>query len=59
MRQLKRLSCTSAFILGIVLLVIASGVGAARRHSIGTGVFYGMLAVTFLPIFFVPLVFDS
>jgi hydrophobe/amphiphile efflux-1 (HAE1) family protein len=46
-----------AFILGVVPLVIASGAGAASRHSIGTGVFGGMLAATFLAIFFVPLFF--
>ncbi len=38
-------------------LVLASGAGAASRHSIGTGVFGGMLAATFLAIFFVPLFF--
>jgi multidrug efflux pump len=46
-----------AFILGVVPLVIASGAGAASRQSIGTGVFGGMLAATFLAIFFVPLFF--
>jgi len=46
-----------AFILGVVPLVVASGAGAASRHSIGTGVFGGMLAATFLAIFFVPLFF--
>lgn len=46
-----------AFILGVLPLVIASGAGAASRHSIGTGVFGGMLAATFLAIFFVPLFF--
>lgn len=46
-----------AFILGVVPLVFASGAGAASRHSIGTGVFGGMLAATFLAIFFVPLFF--
>lgn len=46
-----------AFILGVVPLVVASGAGAASRHSIGTGVFGGMLATTFLAIFFVPLFF--
>jgi HAE1 family hydrophobic/amphiphilic exporter-1/multidrug efflux pump len=37
--------------------VLATGAGAAGRHSIGTGVFGGMLAATFLAIFFVPLFF--
>ncbi len=46
-----------AFILGVIPLVIASGAGAASRNSIGTGVFGGMLAATFLAIFFVPLFF--
>ncbi len=46
-----------AFIGGVAPLVIASGAGAAGRHSIGTGVFGGMLGATFLAIFFVPLFF--
>ena len=46
-----------AFILGVVPLVFARGAGAASRQSIGTGVFGGMLAATFLAIFFVPLFF--
>jgi HAE1 family hydrophobic/amphiphilic exporter-1/multidrug efflux pump len=46
-----------AFIGGMVPLVFAMGAGAASRHSIGTGVFGGMLAATFLAIFFVPLFF--
>lgn len=46
-----------AFILGVVPLVLASGAGAASRNSIGTGVFGGMLAATFLAIYFVPLFF--
>jgi len=46
-----------AFIGGVVPLVIATGAGAASRHSIGIGVFGGMLAATFLAIFFVPLFF--
>ena len=46
-----------AFILGVMPLVVATGAGAASRHSIGTGVFGGMLAATFLAIFFVPLFF--
>ncbi len=46
-----------AFILGVVPLVFATGAGAASRNSIGTGVFGGMLAATFLAILFVPLFF--
>ncbi|MGD9852837.1 MAG: multidrug efflux RND transporter permease subunit [Nitrospirales bacterium] len=46
-----------AFILGVVPLVMATGAGAASRQSIGTGVFGGMVAATFLAIFFVPLFF--
>src|SRR5207244_110987 len=46
-----------AFILGVVPLVVATGAGAASRHSIGTGVFGGMLAATLLAIFFIPLFF--
>jgi HAE1 family hydrophobic/amphiphilic exporter-1/multidrug efflux pump len=46
-----------AFIGGVVPLVVATGAGAASRHSIGIGVFGGMLAATFLAIFFVPLFF--
>ena len=44
-----------AFILGVSPLVFSSGAGAGARHSVGTGVMGGMLAATFLAIFFVPL----
>jgi len=43
-----------AFILGVLPLAISSGAGAGARHSVGTGVMGGMLAATFLAIFFVP-----
>ncbi|MBN9542874.1 MAG: multidrug efflux RND transporter permease subunit, partial [Alphaproteobacteria bacterium] len=46
-----------AFVLGCVPLAISSGAGSASRHSIGTGVIGGMLAATFIAIFFVPLFF--
>jgi multidrug efflux pump len=46
-----------AFILGVVPLLVASGAGAQSRHSIGTGVFFGMLAATTIGIFFIPLFF--
>ncbi len=43
-----------AFILGSMPLVVASGAGAASRHSIGTTVVGGMLAVTVLGVLLVP-----
>jgi multidrug efflux pump subunit AcrB len=46
-----------AFVLGVLPLVIATGAGAAGRHSIGTGVMGGMIAATFLDMFFVPMLF--
>jgi multidrug efflux pump len=45
------------FIFGVVPLVISSGAGANSRHSVGMGVLGGMIAATFLAIFFVPLFF--
>ena len=33
----------------------SSGAGATSRHSIGTGVFGGMLAATFLAVFLIPV----
>lgn len=44
-----------AFILGVVPLALSHGAGAGARESVGTGVMGGMLAATFLAIFFVPL----
>ncbi len=43
------------FILGVVPLLISKGAGAASRHSVGTGVFGGMIAATILAVFLVPL----
>jgi outer membrane protein TolC len=47
-----------AFILGVTPLVLAGGAGAASRHSIGTGVFAGMVVATFVGVFFIPLFFS-
>jgi hydrophobe/amphiphile efflux-1 (HAE1) family protein len=44
-----------AFVMGVAPLAVATGAGAAARHSIGTGVIGGMLAATFLAVFFVPV----
>jgi hydrophobe/amphiphile efflux-1 (HAE1) family protein len=43
-----------AFILGVMPLALSTGAGAGARHSAGTGVMGGMLAATFLAIFFIP-----
>jgi len=46
-----------AFILGMLPMVLASGPGSASRHSIGTGVFFGMIVATTLGIIMVPFFF--
>jgi HAE1 family hydrophobic/amphiphilic exporter-1/multidrug efflux pump len=46
-----------AFVLGVFPLVKASGAGAAARQSMGTGVFAGMIAATFIATIFIPLFF--
>jgi hydrophobe/amphiphile efflux-1 (HAE1) family protein len=43
-----------AFIAGLVPLVIASGAGAATIRAVGTAVFGGMVAASFLGIFVIP-----
>ncbi|TCK16462.1 efflux RND transporter permease subunit [Marinobacterium mangrovicola] len=55
MRLRPILMTSLAFMLGVTPLAISSGAGAQSRHAIGTGVIGGMLAATFLAIFFVPL----
>ncbi len=57
--RLRPILMTSfAFILGVLPLAIATGAGAASRHSIGTGVFAGMFIATTVGIFFIPLFFE-
>ena len=46
-----------AFILGMLPMVLASGPGSASRHSIGTGVFFGMIFATTVGIVMVPFFF--
>lgn len=46
-----------AFVLGMLPLVLATGSGSESRHSIGTGVFFGMIAAVTLGIVFVPFFF--
>jgi len=56
--RLRPIVMTSlAFVLGVVPLVWATGAGAAARQSMGTGVFGGMLAATFVATLFVPVFF--
>src|SRR5262245_9676830 len=55
-RRFRTIVMTSfAFILGVVPLMVASGAGAASQQAIGTVVFGGMMASTFLAIPFVPV----
>ena len=49
------------FILGVFPMVIATGAGAASQISMGTAVFFGMIAATIIGVVFVPglfLMFD-
>ncbi len=56
--RLRPILMTSiAFGLGVLPLAVATGAGAGAQHAIGTGVFGGMLAGTFLGIFFIPVFF--
>ena len=43
-----------SFLLGLIPLVVASGAGAASRHSVGTTVLGGMFAVAFIGTFLIP-----
>ena len=56
--RLRPILMTSlAFGLGVLPLTVATGAGAGAERAIGTGVFGGMLAGTFLGVFFIPLFF--
>ena len=45
------------FILGVFPMIIATGAGAASQRSIGTAVFFGMIAATLVGILFIPSLF--
>lgn len=56
--RLRPILMTSfAFILGLMPLVLASGVGAEGNRSIGTGAVGGLLIGTILGIFVIPILF--
>ncbi len=44
-----------AFSIGVLPLALSTGAGSAARHAIGTGVIGGMMAATFIAVFFIPL----
>lgn len=45
------------FILGVFPMIIAKGAGASSQIAIGSSVFYGMIAATFVGIIFIPSLF--
>ena len=46
-----------AFIAGLIPLVIATGAGMLSRRGVGTAVFGGMIAASFLGIFLIPVLY--
>src|ERR1700694_3184927 len=56
--RLRPILMTSlAFGFGVLPLAVATGAGSGAQRAIGTGVFGGMVAGTFLVIFLAPLFF--
>ncbi|WP_417885419.1 efflux RND transporter permease subunit [Zunongwangia sp.] len=56
--RLRPILMTSfAFILGLMPLVLANGVGAAGNRSIGTGAVGGLLIGTILGVFVIPILY--
>ena len=56
--RLRPILMTSlAFILGVTPLALASGAGAAARHSVGTAVVGGMFASMVLSLTFIPVLY--
>ncbi len=48
-----------SFVFGVLPLVVATGAGAASRHSVGTPVFGGMLAAAVLGTLLAPVLYAS
>lgn len=56
--RLRPILMTSfAFILGVLPLATSNGAGSGGQNAIGIGVIGGMLSVTILGVFFIPLFF--
>lgn len=56
--RLRPILMTSfAFILGLMPLVLSSGVGANGNHSLATGAAFGMLIGTFFGVLVIPVLF--
>ncbi|MDR2488856.1 MAG: efflux RND transporter permease subunit [Desulfovibrio sp.] len=56
--RLRPIIMTSmAFILGVLPLVISTGAGSGSQNAIGTGVMAGMIAATWLGIYYTPVFF--
>jgi hydrophobe/amphiphile efflux-1 (HAE1) family protein len=56
--RLRPILMTSlAFGMGVLPLAISNGAGSGAQNAVGTGVLGGVLAATFLGVFFVPLFF--
>ena len=56
--RLRPILLTSfAFILGVMPLAVAHGVGQAGRHSVGTTVFGGMIASTLRNLYSIPVLY--
>jgi multidrug efflux pump len=57
-QRLRPIIMTSlAFVLGVAPLALSNGAGSGAQNAIGVGVIGGMIAATFLGIFFVPMFF--
>jgi len=57
MRIRPVLMTSLAFVLGLLPLVLATGAAALTRRAVGTSVFGGMIAATFLGVFLIPLLY--